>query len=211
MGSIKDGIHVFGEGVISVTADTLKVHVGVVTEGDKLETIQAQNAETSSRVIQAMINLGVRREDIRTIDYRIDPQYQYEDGKQQFIGYRVTHMLEIKTKQIKEAGRIVDVAVENGANLVANIQFSVENDKHYYQHALTLAAKDALKKAESLAYAYRASIYQIPYLIEEIQQPSGPIPLSYTTFKAEAQTPIEPGKLTILAQIKAYFHIMFPR
>ena len=210
MRGTKDGIHVFGDGVVSVDADTLKINLGVSTEGAELQTIQAQNASSTTRVIQAIIELGIKREDIKTVEYRIDPQYQYEEGKQQFIGYKVTHMLEIKTKQVQEAGRIIDTAVKNGANLVTNIQFTVENDSHYYQHALTLAARDTVQKAEGLARSYGASTYLIPFLIEEIQQPIGPIPLSYNTFKAENQTPIEPGRLTIQAQIKAYFHIMYP-
>ena len=206
----KNGIHVFGEGIVSVDANMVRITLGVLTEGVELQSIQTQNAQVSSQVIEALIVLGVKREDIRTVEYRIDPQYQYEEGKQQFVGYRVLHMLEIKTNQIKNAGTIVDLAVKTGANSVSNIEFTVENDEQYYQHALTLAANDAVRKADTLARSYGALVYRIPFLVEEIQPTSGPIPLSFTALKAEVQTPIEPGKLTIQARIKAYFHLLYP-
>ena len=204
----QNGIHVFGEGLVSVDADTLKITLGVVTEGVELETIQAENAAAITRVIQALHDNGIKHDEIKTIDYRIDPQYRYEDSKQLFVGYRITHMLEVKTKQIKNAGKIVDSAVKNGANTVTNIQFTIENDTVFYQHALQLAAKDTLRKAYTLARPYGATAYQIPYLIEEQLSIGGPIPLTYTALKAEAQTPIEPGKLTVQARIKAYFYII---
>jgi uncharacterized protein len=204
----KNGIHVFGEGTISVNADTLKLTLGVITDGLELQTAQVENSEAISNVIQAIIKNGIIREDFKTVDYRIEPQYRYEEGKQLFSGYRVTHMLEIKTNQIDAAGRIVDSAVRSGANSVSSIQFTIENSAVYYQHALKLASHDALQKAETLARAFGTSIIRIPYLIEEEQHTSGPIPLAYTALKAEAQTQIEPGKLTIQARIKAYFHLI---
>jgi uncharacterized protein len=208
MSKTRDGIHVFGEGIISVDADTLKINLGVVTEGFELQKSQAQNAETISKVIQTLLDIGIKQENIKTVDYRIEPQYRYEDGKQVFIGYRVTHMLEIKTKQIKNAGLIVDSAVKSGANTVASIQFSIENSAAFYLQALTLATQDTINKADILARSYGAKFYRIPYLIEEEPHINGPVPFAYSALKAETQTQIEPGKLTIQARIKAYFHLI---
>ncbi len=207
MNSLKNGIRVIGEGTMSVAPDTAKITLGTVTESTDLQTSQSQNGATISRVIQAIINLNIKQEDIKTIDYRIDPQYIYEDGKQIFKGYRVSHMLEITTTNINEVGKIVDTAVSNGANSVSNVQFSVKDDSIFYQQALILASNDALKKAAALSHAFGISFNPIPYSI--IEEPFGnkPVPLRFEMMKTAAQTPIEPGKLTIEARIRASFGI----
>lgn len=204
----QNGLHVYGEGMVSVDADTLKISLGVITDGLELQTAQVQNAEAITNVIQSLLGIGLKRDDIKTVDYRIDPQYRYEEGKQIFIGYRVTHMLEVSTNQINGAGKIVDTAVRNGANSVANVQFTVQDSTHFYQQALSIAAVDAVRKAETLAGSFGVAFNRIPYLILEEPISAGPVPLAFTSFKAEAQTQIEPGKLTIQARIKAYFHLM---
>lgn len=204
----QNGIHVNGEGEASVSPDTLKIALGVINEGLELQTLQVQNAGAITNVIQTLLEIGIKREDIKTIDYRIDPQYRYEDGKQIFTGYRITHMLEITTDKINDAGRIVDSAVRSGANTVSNISFTVKDTSPYYELALMMAAQDAMRKAEVLSKSFGAAYKNIPYLIMEEVIPGGPVPLTYTALKAEAQTPIEPGKLTIQARIKAFFHLI---
>lgn len=204
----RNGIHVFGEGEVSVSPDTLKISLGVTTEGLDLQSLQEENATRVNKIIQAIIDLGVRNEDIKTVDYRIDPQYRYEDSQQIFTGYRVTHILEITTKKINDAGKIVDTAVRSGASTVSNVQFSVMDSDRFYQQALSVATKDAIQKAETLTQSFGVSFNRNPYLISEEPLHSGPIPYAFTALKTEAPTAIEPGKLAIQARIKAYFHLV---
>ncbi|WP_051120163.1 SIMPL domain-containing protein [Bacillus sp. 1NLA3E] len=199
------GIHVFGEGVVSAEPDVLKITLGVFTDGIELQSAQTQNGIMITKVITGVIEMGIIRDDIRTVDYRIDPQYRYEDGKQVFQGYRVTHLLEITSTKISEAGKIVDASVQNGANAVQSIQFSLKNSEAFYQHALSLAGKDAVQKAETLARTFGVSFYRIPYLILEEQVTNRPVPIPFSALKSEAQTPVLPGKLAVQARIKAYF------
>lgn len=207
MTSIKTGIRVIGEGSVSVWPDTAKITLGTVTENTDLQTVQTQNGATISRVIQGLLNLGMKPENIKTGDYRIDPQYIYEDGKQIFQGYRVSHMLEVTTTNLNDVGRIVDTAVTNGVNSVSNVNFFVKNDSIFYQEALIHASHDAVKKAATIAHAFGISFNRIPSLIVEESIGNKPVPLHFELMKTAAQTPIKPGKLTIQARISATFGI----
>ncbi len=208
LSSKNHGIQVFGEGIVSVEPDELKIILGVITEGTELQAIQTQNGILITQVIQSLLGIDIKREDVRTTDYRIDPQYRYEDGKQIFQGYRVTHLLEITSKKINSAGIIVDTSVKNGANVVQNIHFQLKNSDAFYQHALSLAGKDAVQKAEALARTFGVSLYPIPFLILEEPISNRPIPISFASFKGVAETPILPGKLTMQARIKANFSFL---
>lgn len=53
----------------------------------------------------------------------------YDDGKQIFMGYEVAHTLSVKHKGNDDAGQIIDVAVHQGVNRVAQIEFTVEGYK----------------------------------------------------------------------------------
>ena len=140
------GINVIGEGTISAVPDTVTITLGTVTENTDLQTAQSQNGVTVTHIIQALLSLGITRDELKTIDYRVEPKYVYEDGKQNFQGYRVSNMMNISTKNIRDIGRIVDTAVNNGANSVTNIQFSIVDSTSLYQSALIQASKDAMKK-----------------------------------------------------------------
>jgi len=203
----KHKIRVFGEGKVTAEPDQAKVTLGAVTEDISLEAAQRENAEIISAIKSALNTAGIPDNGIQTINYSIFPQYDYVDGKQEFRGYRVEHMLQITVKDIDSVGMIVDTAVKNGANQVSGIQFSVEDTGAYQQHALSLAVADAYEKAETIAKTLGVTLNPTPLKVSETAVgEGGPIPYQTTAFvKAAATTPIQPGTLEIQSQVTAEF------
>ena len=119
-------IKVNGEGEIAVQPDTATVNLGVVTESKELMEAQQQNSIIANKVINALIALGIDKNQIQTVDYRIEPEYDYSSGQQIFRGYKITHILQVKIDDLSIIGKVVDTAVENGANYVANVQFHIK-------------------------------------------------------------------------------------
>jgi uncharacterized protein len=195
-----------GEGSVSAPPDMSIITLGVVSEDPTLTNAQQENNETTTKVIQSLISLGIAKENIKTSDYRIETVYDYENGKQTLRGYRVVHLLQVLNHQINQTGVIVDTAVRNGANTVTNIEFKVENPQIYYGQALALALNDAQFKAAELTKEMGVKLNKVPISIQESSQTSPVIPLQTALFaKSEAGTPIQPGKLKITAAIQAKF------
>ncbi|WP_161974947.1 SIMPL domain-containing protein [Bacillus timonensis] len=203
-------LKVNGEGIVTATPTSSTITLGVITESSTVSAAQNENSQITNKVIQSLLAAGIPNEHIKTVDFRIEILYDYENSKQTLKGYKVIHMLQISDVDIQATGSIVDTAVQNGANTVTSIQFTVSNPQVYYAKALENAIKDAQGKARTIANELGVQLQVIPLHIQEQSQQSPPIPFQTAMFaKSEAATPIQPGELTITARIEATFTYTF--
>ena len=196
---------VTGIGSLKITPDIAQIQLEVSTENKLLNHAQKENAYEMNQVIDSLLKLGIDRENIQTVSYTIVPQYNYIEGQQIFRGYEVTNAITVKVTDIDQVGNVIDVAVQNGANRVSNIQFKVENEQLDYQKALSLALKNALTKAQTIAGTMQLKLDPHPIkIVEELRAE----PVAYRTFAAKemiGSTPIEQGQITISATVKVQF------
>lgn len=198
-------LKVEGKGIIVAEPDKVTAILGVLTENVQLETAQKENAETVSSVINSLIRLGVPKEAIQTQAYNIEPVYDYIDGKQVFREYRVVHNLKVDIKNVGMAGKIIDAAVEAGANTVSGISFTVSDPSIYYKEALNAAISDAIAKANVIGTKLKVNVSPIPVqIIEETYQQGTPYKPVFMQVSGQA-TPIQPGQIEITALIEAVF------
>ncbi|TMW70718.1 SIMPL domain-containing protein [Alteribacter natronophilus] len=195
-------IKVKGEGSVTSAPDRADVALGVVNEEMDVGTAQQENAEAIRNVIDAVTSLGVPEENIQTVEYRIDTQYDFIDGEQQFRGYRVTHMLQITLDDLDLTGQVVDDAVEAGANTISSITFSISDPASLYNEALELALRDAKGKAETIADELGVFVDEPPVTVREISPSTSPVPYQTALYAKAEGTPIQPGTLTILALVE---------
>ncbi|WP_449537386.1 SIMPL domain-containing protein [Ferdinandcohnia sp. Marseille-Q9671] len=207
--AIQNRIKVIGEGTVKAVPDSATITLGVITENTTVTIAQEQNNEITKKVIDALIAAGIPNEQIKTVDFRIDIIYDYENSTQTLKGYRVTHMIQISGVPIEAAGGIVDTAVQNSANTVTSIDFTIQSPQAYYARALGDAVQDAQAKARTIANNVRVQLQETPIHMQELSQQSPPIPFQTAMFaKSEADTPLQPGELTISARIEATFIFM---
>ncbi|MBE1554202.1 SIMPL domain-containing protein [Sporosarcina limicola] len=196
---------VTGIGNLSIEPNIAQVQLGVSTENKNLNQAQQENAYVMNQVIESLLELGIHREDIKTASYNIFPQYDYVEGKQSFRGYQVTNVITVKIRNIEQVGNVIDVAVQNGATSVSSIQFMVEDEEMHYQKALSLALKNALAKAQTIAETMQLQFDPTPIkIVEEVREE----PIASRSFAANemsGSTPIEPGQTTIKAAVKVQF------
>lgn len=195
-------LKVSGEGTISVSPNQVNITIGAITEKKSLQEAQIENTVIISNVLSAIIELGIPKENIQTVMYRIDTLYDYKDGIQLFRGYRVDHQLQVKIDDLDKTGLVVDHAVSQGANTVSNIEFTVAHPEAYYNEALKFALQNAYLKALTLTAQLAVNLNPIPYKIEELsKRTSPPVPYSQPLMAHVEATPIQPGEITISATI----------
>lgn len=199
-------IKVTGEGIIAVQPDTATINLGVVTEGKELIETQQQNSLISTKVINSLSHLGIPKKDLQTSDYRIESDYDYEQGKQIFRGYKITHILQVKMEDLSLIGKVVDTAVQNGVNYVANVQFTIKNREDVYQKALSTALINAIEKAKAIATTLGVTLVPTPLQVVESGRDVHPLYNQPAAFvKGIPSTSLEPGQLLIKAYIAAEF------
>lgn len=192
-----------GKGQVSVIPDMASIRLGVETTGYNLQKVQEENAIASLAVQQVLKQFGIQ--EIKTIQYTIDKLYAYENDKRVDKGYSVRNIIEIKTKDMKQIGALIDAAVSNGANVIEGISFEVTNLDFYYQQALNMAVDNAVQKAESIGKQLKAAINPIPRQIVENSIMPVPYQAVYSLREGAATTPIEPGQNQIQASVTVDF------
>ena len=152
----KDTLDVSADGSASADPDIADIFVTVETRADTAAKAQDQNAATASSLRMALQGSGLVKE-VTTNSYNIYPDISYdpETGMSFVNGYIVSHSLKINTQSMTGVGKILDVAVANGASTVDYVSFSLSDAKaeSLKQQALASAASKARDKAKNLAIA----------------------------------------------------------
>lgn len=191
-----------GNGQVSAIPDVAVLRLGVQTEGENLQLIQANNADLSQTVLRSLRQLGI--DEIKTFQYQINKVYEFVDGKQMDRGYSVRNIFEIRTEDLNLVGAAIDNAVFSGANIIDLIQFEVSDPSTYYLQALNLAVTDAYEKATSIAENLGVPLSPYPRKITENNTLT--VPFRAINMREGAfATPIEAGTNQITASVTVEF------
>lgn len=196
-------IEVTGTGEATAAPNRTLITLGAVTESKEVLPAQTENAEKINAVIGALAGLGIPRENIRTKSFSIEPQYDFVDGRQEFRGFKVTHLLEVALNGVDGAGAVIDTATGHGANTVIDITFLSSEAATYAAQALQAAVRSAQSKAAGIAAALGVSLSAVPCKVQEISPDNGPV--LFKAAASSAATPIAPGQLTFKAAVRAWY------
>jgi uncharacterized protein YggE len=201
------GLSVNGEGRASAAPDMAVLGLGVSA---KASTVKAANSETQdamSDLLDSLEDNGVEEKDIQTSQFSVYPEYDYRNNEQILTGYRVTHMLQVKVRDIDKAGEVIDDAVEAGGDLlqVQSISFTIDDTTALRSEARAEAVADAQTKAEELATLAGVSLGKPTYISESISTPYYPQPYydrgGVYAMEEAAVTEISTGELEVVVSV----------
>lgn len=202
----QEGVRVTGTGRVSVVPTCAHVSVAVVNTLPRAsESLQA-NAKTTDKMFTALKAAGINESDIKTVDFRIDPQYEYnqQNNQRKFVGYRTNNTVSIKTEKVKDLGDLLDVIVSNGANEVNGIYFE-GNSAKANDDALKDAINDAKEKAALIA---KAGGFELgPIISVEESYAAGRQMYQTRDLPPSRTSPIAVGTNTVTATVNIVFAI----
>lgn len=192
-----------GETEIEVVPDEAQVSLGIDLE--RSTVVAAQNAanEIINSITDALKDLGIDGEDIKTRNYNIRTTYDYDNGNRRVTGYRVNTQIVVKLTDFTKLNQAIDTATGLGANQVGGINFSLSEDKQdeLRQQARKEAITDAKDNANELA---RLAGVNLGKVINVTESKTGSAPQPYyartmaldSAAGPEEPTQIEPGTET---------------
>lgn len=194
-----NGISVGATGEVSVTPDTATVTLGVFTQKSRAKEAQRENAQVMERVMGAVTGAGVQQEDIKTIQYSVNPAYSYEQTK--ISRYDVNNVLQFEMSDVNKVGEVLDAAADAGANTGFSVSFSLKDDAKPYQQALDMAVKNARAKAEKIAASAGRGVASARSITES--KSSSTVYEAYPTSDkaASSQIPVSAGTLKVQATV----------
>ena len=201
-------IIVSGEGEVTFEPNIVMVHAGVSTNRMKVADCYEENNQAMRRISKELRERGIAKEDIRTIQFSLNPQYDYVKGKREFRGYQLRHVFLVKIRDMDKTAEILDKIVEAGATDISNIVFTSDKVEQHESTAREKAIKDAEEKARTLAKSAGVKRGDV-VRIEEISGGQGRLPAfqESTLRVAAASPPIMPGELKVQVVVKVHFLI----
>lgn len=204
----QDLFTVTGEGKVTVVPDTAVVNLGITANSPTVKTAQTQANTVINKVTEELKGLEIADKDIKTSNYSIYPQYDYQSGITRITGYQVNASLTITVREMDKVNQVIDIATANGANTVGGIQLTVDEkrQKELLQQAREEAVKEAKAKAESLAGTTGITLGKIV----NIQETNGnaPQPIYAKEMMAVSgggDTQIQPGSTDISTSVTLFY------
>ena len=142
-------MQVTGAATINVVPDRALIQLGVQSNGNTTEAVEAANSTTIQRVMKALRALGIDSKDIATDWYIIEPVYESYDSLY-IKGYRINNMVAITVRDVSKTSKVIAAALKAGANQVVNVDFYTSDLRKYRDQARELAMKAAQEKAQAL-------------------------------------------------------------
>ncbi len=150
----KPTISTTGSAEKEIQSDESRISLAVENTNANANTARKNNADKMNIIVDVLKQNGLTTENITTSSFQITPNYDYENSNyDRIISYTALNKIELKTSASANISKFIDLAVNNGANRVENIDFVISK-KTLDQNSLELlkeAFRNAKEKAEILA------------------------------------------------------------
>lgn len=211
-------LSVSADGRSTRTPDLAMFSAGVTTQGKTAAEALTANSTDMNKVIAALKKAGIADKDIQTSNLSINPVYgQPTFGpngvvihEPKIVGYQAINQVNVKQRDLRNFGKVLDALVAAGANQVNGPNFMVENA----DAALDEARVAAMKKARARADLYAKAAGLRVARILSISEGGGyvpPMPVMYAKAEMAAgnadPTPVAPGQVESQVSVSVMFEL----
>jgi uncharacterized protein len=205
-----DTITVVGHGSASGSPDIANTEIGVETFNTDLGTAFSENNATMEAVIDALVEAGVAREDIRTANLNIfvdrspGPASQ---GASNGPMFRVNNQVRVTIRDTSLIADVLDAAINAGANNIFGLNFGIDSRDALESDARADAMEDARARAAELASLAGVELGDV---ISIVESGGGFSPFEVTNRSVGmggGGAPIEPGQLSVSVSLQVTFAI----
>lgn len=183
----------------SAMADIATVHVGFVVYAPDAKSAYAKGSETSNAIARALSNGGVAKADIQSESQSVNETPQFELDKlppaeQAQRKFQVRQSWTVKTKA-DDAAKILNIAVNAGANASGQIDWSVADENALEAKAAGKALARARAIAAQMAEGLGIKLGELIYASNQAAE--GPRPIMMRAMEGMAAPASEPAPLSI--------------
>ena len=219
-------ITVSGEGKVYAKPDVAMVSLGVKADGATVADVTKSGTDKMNAVIAAIKKLGIDDKDIQTTNYSLSPVYSNTvvplpavyslpmmpvQSSSKLTGYTLEQDVQVKIRDFTKIPDVLSEASTSGANVVGDLQFTVDNPEQFKDQARAQAIAQAKTDAENMAKESGINLGKIINVYEGYS----PVPVMYNSAKAmgggvaeSAPAPvIEPGQQEIDVTINLTYQV----
>ena len=173
-----------------------------------------QNKEAASALILAVKPLLAldKSDSIKTSSFVLRPHYSYDkNGKKTFQNFSATKKVVVKTRNLDNVSKLIDIAAENHVINISELKFFIEDEQKYTGEII----KEALCKAQKSANLSAATLNQKVKGVRSVRVNTYQQNAYNQTYNglASAKNPaddnaaVEYGKIKLQANVDAEFYV----
>jgi len=196
-------IRVTGDAVVTAKPDRALIDVGVLTQEKQSQNAASQNARQLDAIMVALHKLLGADADIKTINYALNPDYQYRPlgGKSSVSSYTALNVVRVTVDDLDKVGPVIDAATQAGANHVESVRYTVRDQQVLRSQAVREAALKARANADALASALNLKITRIVSVEEGDGTPAASDSADPRDPAGPAPTPIQSSSFVVTANV----------
>ena len=176
-------IRVTGKGRLKIRPDTTRITISLSDVCKEYGETLERSADESEALRNALLPLGFSREDLKTLNFDVDTEYERyrerNEYRQRFVGYRFRHEMKLEFASDNTLlGKVLYALAHAPVDPEFRISYTVKDQEAAKNRLLAAAVSDAKEKAAVLAEASGAALKElltIDYSWSEIAFTSRPM------------------------------------
>jgi len=203
-------LDISASGEVTRVPDLAIISAGVQTLLPTATAAIEQNAARMERVRAALKRAGIEDRDIQTSSINLNPEYQYDQNRPpRLTGYRATNTVNVKFRDLKRTGAILDALVAEGANQINGPNLTIDKPESALDEARAMAIANGRARAELYARALGMRVVRL-LSVSESGGYAAPPPMPMVMMaerSAGADTKIDPGTQQLQVSVSMSFEL----
>jgi uncharacterized protein YggE len=201
-------ISVSGEGKVKIAPDQASISISIETKGTKADDVKKENDKKMDAILKFIKKSNIAKEDFQTQRVSLNPNYDYEKKKHNYIA---TQSVQILLKDLTKYDELMEGLVDEGINRIDNVEFKSSKMKELQSDARKLAIKDAKAKAEDFVSVLGQKVGKAILISDNSQAYNPPAPRMMYAMKSMAMDESAPretlavGEIEITANVSVSF------
>jgi uncharacterized protein YggE len=197
-------------GQVTRVPDLAIISAGVQTLQPTATAAIEENATRMERVRAALRRAGIADKDIQTASISLNPEYRYVENQPPVLtGYRASNSVNVKFRDLKRSGAILDALVREGANQLNGPSLTIDKPEAAYDEARVKAIAVGQARAELYARALGKRVTRLLSISESGGYAAPPPMYARDSMAAQAvsKTEIDPGTQDIQVTVAMSFEL----
>ena len=204
-------LDVSATGEVTRVPDVAIISAGVQTLQPTATAAIEENAARMERVRAALKRAGIEDRDIQTSSINLNPEYHYDQNRPpRLTGYRATNTVNVKFRDLKRTGAILDALVAEGANQINGPNLTIDKPEAALDEARTKAIANGRARADLYARALGMRVVRLISVSEGggyHVPPPMPMGAVMMAERGSADTQIDPGTQQLQVSVSMSFEL----
>ena len=205
-------LDVSATGEVTRVPDLAIISAGVQTLQPTASAAIERTAERMERIRAALRRAGIEDRDIQTSSINLNPEYVYDQNRPpRLTGYRATNMVNIRFRELKRTGPILDALVAEGANQISGPNLTIDKPESALDEARTKAIAAGRARADLYARALGMRVVRL-ISVSELAGHHVPPPMPMAMVAegramGDASSKIDPGTQQLQVNVSMSFEL----